>query len=68
MSTQGQSTMNKSNMLQTTIGIVSTSPLDMTKDMNKGRKEDTKEKIFLFKIYLVHIAKRSNLLGVLIEK
>ena len=44
MSTQGQSTMNKSNMLQTTIGIVSTSPLDMTKDMNKGRKEDTKEK------------------------
>ena len=34
--------MNNANMLQPTIFIVSTPPLDMTEDSNRDKEEDTK--------------------------
>ena len=36
--------MNNVNILQTTIGIVSTLPVDLTEDANREKEEDTREK------------------------
>ena len=66
MSIQGQSITNNANMLQTTIGIVSTLPVDLTEDANREKEEDTREKN-PFKICLVDTAKESNRLRVSIQ-
>ena len=49
MSIQGQSITNNANMLQTTIGIVSTPPVDLTEDTNRDTKKTHKEKPTLLK-------------------
>ena len=49
MSIQGQSIINNANMLQTTIGTVSTQTVDLTEDGNIDIEEETEEFLLLLK-------------------
>ena len=49
MSTQVQPTMDNTNILQTTIGILYTPPVYLDEYTNKDKGEDTKENLILLK-------------------
>ena len=49
ISTQVQPTMDNTNIIQTTIGILYTPPVYLDEYTNKDKGEDTKENLILFK-------------------